>query len=88
MSESNANASVLNKFATPALVLGITSAVLYEFFLPSIVAIVLGAMGVGRSTELKKDGVEKTGHGKSVAGLILGLVYLLCGFVAATTDLI
>ena len=77
-----------NKFATAALVVGIVAAIFYELFIPSIAAIVLGSLGMNQATVLQNEGVRKTGKGKSVAGLVLGLVYLLCGFLAATTDII
>ncbi len=77
-----------NKYATPALVVGIVAAMFYEIFVPSIAAIILGSLGMNQATVLQNEGEQKTGRGKSIAGLVLGLVYLLCGFVAATTDII
>ena len=87
MSEA-APTPVTNKYATAALVVGILAAIFYEFFIPSIAAIILGALGMNQATALQNDGVKITGKGKSVAGLVLGLVYLFCGFIAANTDIL
>ncbi len=72
----------------PALILGIVAAIFYEFFIPAIIAVVLGAKGLNRAEVLKGESVEKTGKGLSMAGLILGIVYLFTGFIAATTEIV
>jgi hypothetical protein len=69
-----------NKWAYSALWLGIASIFFGVIFVPPILAIVYGSLGISRSTELQNEGIEKTGKGKSIAGLILGIVYLLLGF--------
>lgn len=69
-----------NKWAVPALVLGLVSIFFAFIFVPSILAIVFGALGLSRSTELANAKQAKTGKGMSIAGLVLGLVYLFIGF--------
>jgi len=77
-----------NKFAAPAFFLGIFAAVFYEFYLPAIGAIIVGALGMNKAAILANEKVQKTGKGFSVAGLVMGIVYLMTGFVAATTTII
>lgn len=55
-----------------ALVWGIVSLVLNVMLLPSIFAIVWGAMGVARIRRLRSAGVPASGGGTSVAGIVLG----------------
>jgi len=69
-----------NKWATPALVLGVVSVFFGWLFLPPIFAIVFGSMGLNRSAVLANDGQKKSGKGQSIAGLVLGIVYLLLSF--------
>jgi hypothetical protein len=69
-----------NKWAHSAIWLGIASIVFFWMFVPPILAIVYGSLGISRSTELQNEGIDKTGKGKAIAGLILGIVYLLLGF--------
>jgi hypothetical protein len=69
-----------NKWAVPALVLGIVSAFLAFLIVPPILAIVFGSLGISRSSDLQNEGVKKTGSGMSMAGLILGIVYIGIGF--------
>lgn len=72
-----------NQFSTAALVTGLVAVIFFEFFIPSIAAIILGALGMNRATVLANNKVLKTGKGNSIAGLVLGIVYLLCGFYYA-----
>jgi hypothetical protein len=69
-----------NSFAKPALIAGIVAVFLFEFFIPSIAAIILGALGMNRATVLENQKVLKTGKRSAIAGLVLGLLYLLAGF--------
>jgi hypothetical protein len=79
--EAGPIASVKNPLATPALVLGILSAFFYEFVFFQVAALMVGIFGVNRATELAKSGEAKTGKGKSIAGLVLGAVYLFAWFM-------
>ena len=69
-----------NGLATAALVLGILSALFFEFVFVPIAALVVSAFALSKSTSLANKGQKKTGKGKSVAGLILGGVYLFVWF--------
>ena len=69
-----------NSWSMPALLLGIASVFFGTFFIPPILAIVFGSLGISRSTVLINDGIKKTGKGMAIAGLVLGIVYLLLGF--------
>jgi hypothetical protein len=69
-----------NQWAAPALALGIVSVFFAWVFVPPILAIVFGAMGLSRATALSNDKVAKTGKGFSITGLVLGGVYLFVAF--------
>ena len=69
-----------NGLATAALVLGILSALFFEFVFVPIAALVVSAFALSKSTSLANKGQGKTGKGKSIAGLILGGVYLFIWF--------
>ena len=69
-----------NGLATAALVLGILSALFFEFVFVPIAALVVSAFALSKSASLANKGQKKTGKGKSVAGLILGGVYLFVWF--------
>lgn len=71
-----------NKWAIPALALGIGSIFLAFLFAPPILAIIFGAMGLSRAAVLKKEQAPRTGIVMSIVGLILGIVYLPLGFYA------
>lgn len=68
-----------NKWAVPSLVLGVVSVFLAALIVPPILAIVFGALGLSRSTELENAKSDKTGKGMSIAGLVLGSVYIFIG---------
>jgi len=70
-----------NGLATAALVLGILSAAFFEFVFVPIAALVVSAFALSKSTSLANKGQKKTGKGKSIAGLILGGVYLSVWFI-------
>jgi hypothetical protein len=61
--------------AAASMVLGILGVTLCPVFIPSVIAVVLGHAGL-RET---RDGT-KSGHGRAVAGLILG--YIVVGGAA------
>jgi len=69
-----------NGLATAALVLGILSAGFFEFVFVPIAALVVSSFALSKSTSLANKGQKKTGKGKSIAGLILGGVYLFTWF--------
>ncbi len=73
-----------NQGAIFALVLGIASVVLFETFIIPMAAIIVGSIALGRASELKGFGVEKTGFGFSLAGAILGIVYTLVALIRLT----
>jgi Domain of unknown function (DUF4190) len=86
--EPNPSNPKTNKFAVSALVLGIVAAGFYEFFIPAIAALIVGTLALSEANALKASGIQKTGYGMSLAGVILGGVYLLMGVIAATTSII
>lgn len=69
-----------NPYAVVALTLGVVSVFFGMFIVPPIVAIVYGSLGISRATALSNHNVSKTGKGFSVAGLVLGIVYLVLGY--------
>ena len=69
-----------NGLATAALVLGILSALFFEFVFVPIAALIVSAFALSKSTSLANKGQKMTGKGKSVAGLVLGAVYLFAWF--------
>lgn len=69
-----------NNLATLSLVLGITSVFFFEFVILPLVAVITSSISLGKANELSRNGVLKTGKGKSVAGLVLGAIYSLLGF--------
>ncbi len=73
-----------NKVAIYALVLGVSSTILFETFIIPMASIVVGGIALGRASELKAIGVQDRGFGFSLAGLILGIVYTLTAFIIAT----
>lgn len=79
-SQGPSTGSESNGLATAALVLGILSAMFFEFVFVPIAALVVSAFALSKSTSLANKGQKKTGKGKSVAGLILGGVYLFVWF--------
>ena len=68
-----------NGLATAALVLGIASVVLFETIIVPLAAIGLGIGALARSATLAKQGVQSTGKGFSVAGIVLGGLFLFVG---------
>ncbi len=76
-SDAGLGNSTENKVANWALGFGIASAVFFEFLIPNLVAIVLGSIGLNKASELARQGALKTGKGKSMAGLVLGIIYVL-----------
>lgn len=64
-----------NGAATASLVLGIVSVVTSVLFLPAVVGLVLGIVGVGRARRT----APATGTGRAVAGIVLSAVSLLVG---------
>ena len=73
-----------NKIAIYALVLGVSSTILFETFISPMASIVVGGIALGRASELKAMGVQDRGFGFSLAGLILGIVYTLTALIIAT----
>ena len=70
-----------NRAAVFALVLGITSVVLFETFIIPLAAMIVGIIALYRASELRYLGVEKRGFGFSLAGAILGVVFMLVALV-------
>ena len=68
-----------NSLSTVSLVLGIVSVFLFEFLVFSIAAVITASLALSKSSELAREGIANTGKGKSIAGLILGVVYSLLG---------
>lgn len=83
-SRSQEEEALRNELATPSLVLGILSALFFEFFPVPLAALVTGLFALTRSTELQNLGSKKTGKGKSIAGVSLGAVYLVVWFAYFT----
>ncbi|GAA4693852.1 protein of unknown function (DUF4190) [Promicromonospora umidemergens] len=73
-----------NGAATASLVLGIVSIVTSLLFLPAIIGLVLGIVGVGRSRRSR----PQVGRGKAIAGIVLSTIGLLTGIgiVSALTS--
>jgi hypothetical protein len=69
-----------NGLAIAALVLGVCSALFFEFLFVPVVAIVVSSLALAKSTSLRNDGQIKTGKGFSIAGLVLGGVFLFVWF--------
>lgn len=61
-----------NGLATASLVLGILAIPLCTLVIPSILAVVFGAIGLSRS----KQSPTQDGRGKAIAGLVLGSIAL------------
>lgn len=66
-----------NGLATAALVIGLVSAGLFEFIFVPLVAVIISSFALSKAQKLTKAGATKPGTGKSVAGLVLGIVYLM-----------
>ena len=66
-----------NRAAIFALVLGSASVVLFETFIIPLAAIIISIIALYRASELRYLGVEKRGFGFSLAGAILGIVFML-----------
>lgn len=71
-----------NAFSVVALVMGLIAIIgafipiiTYAAWLVGIIAIVFGALGMKRSKE------TNTGHGLAVAGLVLGIIGTVIGFL-------
>ncbi len=56
-------------FAVAALTLGIVGLVLFVTVVPSILAVIFGAIGIRQT-----GGGRRSGRGMAIAGLILGLI--------------
>lgn len=67
-----------NGIATASMVLGIVGLPLCFLFVPSILAVVFGFIGLNRS----KEGPNAGGRGQAIAGLVLGIVTLALLLVA------
>lgn len=80
------NAPVLptNGAATASLVLGIVSIITSLLFVPAIVGLVLGIVGIGRARRL----TPQVGRGKAITGIVLSVLGLLIGIgiVSALTS--
>ena len=75
-----------NKWATPALVMGIASVFLNVVSFPlfwflNVSTIFVGAIGLTRSNRLNKTSPGNTGFGKSLTGLISGIVCTIGGVI-------
>jgi hypothetical protein len=64
-----------NGVATASLVLGIVSIVTSLLFIPAIVGMVLGIVGIGRARRL----TPQVGRGKAITGIVLSVLGLLIG---------
>lgn len=73
-------AETKNNLATLSLVLGILSVAFFELVLIPIAAVVVSSLSLAKANALSKNGLLKTGKGKSIAGLVLGSIYSLIGF--------
>ncbi|MFE7508254.1 DUF4190 domain-containing protein [Promicromonospora sp. NPDC057488] len=72
-------AAQVNPHATTSLVLGITSLFLSLLFVPSILGVVLGFVGLARSRRTDPP----TGRGSAVAGIVLSVVGAVLGVFVA-----
>lgn len=64
-----------NGAATASLVLGIVSIITSLLFIPAIVGLVLGIVGIGRARRL----TPQVGRGKAITGIVLSVLGLLIG---------
>lgn len=73
-----------NGAATASLVLGIVSIVMSLLFVPAVIGLVLGIVGIGRA----RRSTPQVGKGKAVAGIVLSAIGLLTGIgiVSALTS--
>jgi Domain of unknown function (DUF4190) len=71
-----------NGFAVASLVLGIVAVGLCFIVVPSLLAIIFGAVALG---QIKNQPTIYTGRGMAVAGLVLGIVALLLLVLVAVT---
>lgn len=67
--------------AITALVLGLVSVFLFETVVIPIAALAFGAFALVKAGELRDQGVEKTGKGFALTGVILGSLYLVVAVV-------
>ncbi|WP_020014421.1 DUF4190 domain-containing protein [Promicromonospora sukumoe] len=72
-------AAQVNPHATTSLVLGITSLFLSLLFVPSILGIILGFVGLARSRRTDPP----TGRGAAIAGIVLSVVGVVLGVFVA-----
>jgi hypothetical protein len=72
-------AAQVNPHATTSLVLGITSLLLSLLFVPSILGIILGFVGLARSRRTDPP----TGRGAAIAGIVLSMVGVVLGVFVA-----
>lgn len=75
-----------NGVAVAALVLGVLSAVLVYSFFIQVAAIITGVVGLSKAKGLASRGVEKTGKGMAIAGVVLGVLFLLRLFIVLVTE--
>lgn len=67
--------------AITALVLALVSVFLFETVLIPIAALAFGAFALVKAGKLRDQGVEKTGEGFALTGVILGSLYLVVAVV-------
>jgi hypothetical protein len=60
-----------NNFAVASLVLGIVGVLMCFLFVPSILAVIFGAVGL---SQIKQQPFVYRGRGLATAGLVLGLI--------------
>jgi hypothetical protein len=58
--------------ATRALVWGILSIPFFIIFLPTLLAVIFGIIGVARASRLEREGGVPVGRTRSIAGIVLG----------------
>jgi hypothetical protein len=83
--QQNSYKGNINGAAVAALILGILSAVFVNSFFIQVAAIITGGIGLSKANELASRGVEKTGRGMAITGLILGGLFLLRVFIVLAT---
>jgi hypothetical protein len=60
-----------------ALLWGVLAVLFSVLWPPAVLAIVFGALGVRRSGRMERAGLQPEGRGRSIAGIVLGIVALL-----------
>jgi hypothetical protein len=75
----------VNPIGYVGVALGFVSLLFNVFCVPSVLALIFSAIGIGQAQVLRRSGRRVTGLGWCVAGLIMGVAETLI-YVAGTTN--